>query len=148
MRLKLYFSVYSCIRGHARSTSYFIIVYPIETTGFCRMSWILPALKRIDTMFPCRTAGIPVPSFSSRASCDQRMEDCLKNKPTKPALVTEYTPWFSSVPLMSSNCQSRGLWRTLERSSCMTIPNPLPLPGWCPEYGRQSSSYPLFLAGN
>ncbi len=48
---------------------------------------ILSALKRIDTI-PWRTAGMPVPSFSSRALCDQRMEDCLKTEPTKPALMT------------------------------------------------------------
>jgi hypothetical protein len=40
-----------------------------------------------------------VPSFSSRAFCDLRMEDCLKTEPTKPALMTLYTPWLSSVPL-------------------------------------------------
>ncbi len=38
---------------------------------------LLSALKRIDTMFPWRTAGMPVPSFSSRAFCDQRMDGRL-----------------------------------------------------------------------
>ncbi len=57
---------------------------------FCRISWILAALKRIDTTFPWRIAGMPVPCFYSRAFCDQRMEDCLKlePEPTKPALMT------------------------------------------------------------
>ncbi len=103
MREKLYISVYSCIWWHARSISYFIIVFPVEINGFCRISWILTALKRIDTMFHWSTVGMPVTSFSWRVFCDQRMEDCLKTEPTKPALMTEYTPWFSSVPLMSSN---------------------------------------------
>ena len=35
--------------------------------------------------------------------------------------MTFDTPWFSSVPLKSSSCQSRGLWRTLEWSSCMNL---------------------------
>ena len=104
----------------------FIIVYPIETIGFCRISWILTALKRINTMFPWRTAGMPVPSFSSLVFCDQRMEDCLKTEPTKSAPMTKYTPWFSLVPLKSSNCLLRGLWRMLEWSSCMNHPQPWP----------------------
>ncbi len=54
---------------------------------------ILTASKRINTLFPWKTAGMPVPSFSSRAFCVRRMGGCLKTEPTKQALMTLYTPW-------------------------------------------------------
>ncbi len=96
-------------------------------------------------MFPWKTVGMPVSSFSSLAFCVRRMAGCLKTKHTKLALMTVYTTWFSSVPLKSSNCLSRGLWRTLEWSSCMNRPLH-PSSTWL-MLGRVPL-IPLFLAGN
>ena len=90
---------------------------------------------------------MPVPSFSSRVFCDQRMEDCLKTEPIKPALVTLYTPWFSSVPLKSSNCLLRGLWRT----RVINLYEPSPPPCLVADVQNMMGRVPLillFLAGN
>ncbi len=102
MRVKLYISVYSWIWWHARSTSYLIVVYPIETMGFCRISWILAALKRIGMTFPWKTAGMPVSNFSSRAFRDQRMKDCLKTNLLGSWLFFEDSSMIFRLCLMSS----------------------------------------------
>ena len=62
------------------------------------------ALRRIATMFPWRTVGMPVPSSSSHVFCVQRMGDCRKTNAAILALMTLFTPWFSSVPLKNLTC--------------------------------------------
>ncbi len=54
--------------------------------------------------------------------CVQVPEDCLRAEATKTTQMTCCTTWYSSTPLRSLICQSRGQWRTQGRSSCMSHP--------------------------
>jgi hypothetical protein len=91
---------------------------------------------------------MPVPSFSSRAFCDQRMENCLNTKPTKQALMREYTPWFSSVfeelklPI-NGPTEDAGVIKLYELSPtpCLNEADVQNMVGRAP-------LIPLFLAGN
>ena len=78
-----------------------------------------------------------------------------KNIRTKTALMTFKfaTTWFSSVPLKCLTCPSKGAWKMLKWSSCMSHPLRFPYTlsvcgsCQCPEYGWQSPPDPLISRG-
>ena len=111
--------VYTVINHDYHGISHdFLLQIPINCIPVCRIQllWSLrfpTALRRIATLFPWKTVGMPVHSSTSHVFCVQRMGDCRKTEPTKKGLMTLNAPSFSSVPLKSSRCLSRGLWRTL-----------------------------------
>ena len=111
--------VYTAINHDYHGISHdFLLPILINCIPVCRIQllWSLrfpTALRRIATLFPWKTVGLPVHSSTSHVFCVQRMGDCRKTEPTKKGLMTLNAPWFSSVHLKSSRCPSRGLWRTL-----------------------------------
>ena len=111
--------VYTSINHDYHGISHdFLLPILINCIPVCRIQllWFLrfpTALRRIATLFPWKTVGMPVHSSTSHVFCVQRMGDCRKTEPTKKGLMTLNAPSFSSVPLKSSRCLSRGLWRTL-----------------------------------
>jgi hypothetical protein len=68
----------------------------------------------------------PSPAFL--ALCVRRMEDCLKTEPTKQALMTFDTTWFSSVPLDSSSCQSSLIKGSMQDAGVVKLYEPSPTP--------------------
>jgi hypothetical protein len=73
-------------------------------------------------MFPWRTVGMHAPSYSSNVLCVRKTEDSPRIQHTDTAWMTLRTTWYSSTPLRSPRCPSRGLWRTLGLSSCTNHP--------------------------
>ena len=69
-----------------------------------------------------RTVGMHAPSYSSNVLCVRKMEDSPRIQHTDTVRMTLRTTWYSSTPLRSSRCPSRGPWRTLGLSSCTNRP--------------------------
>ena len=97
---------------------YILVDTMIYCISVCRTPWllfllILTASRRIIVMSPWKTVGMHTHSSSSHASCVQKMDDCLRMETTETVQMTSCTTSYSSTPLRSSSCQSRGQWRTL-----------------------------------
>ena len=69
-----------------------------------------------------RTVGMHALSYSSNVLCVRKMEDSPRIQHTDTVQMTLRTTWYSSTPLRSSLCPSRGPWRTLGLSSCTNRP--------------------------
>ena len=83
--------VYTVINHDYHGISHdFLLQILINCIPVCRIQllWFLrfpTALRRIATLFPWKTVGMPVHSSTSHVFCVQRMGDCRKTKPTKRA---------------------------------------------------------------
>ena len=100
----IYTSIYQVIHDIYWYIPLLYIVVYTNPLHCCRIPLLLSlhfrtALRRIATMFPWRIVGMPVPSSSSIVLCVPRMGNCLKTNTAMLALMTSFTPWFSSIPL-------------------------------------------------
>ena len=100
----IYTSIYQVIHDIYWYIPLLYIVVYTNPLHCCRIPLLLSlhfctALRRISTMFPWRIVGMPVPSSSSIVLCVQRMGNCLKTNTAMLALMTLFTPWFSSIHL-------------------------------------------------
>jgi hypothetical protein len=96
-------------------------------------------------MSPWMTVGMHAPSYSSDALCVQRMEESPRIQPTDSAQMTCHTTWYSSAPLRSPRCPSRGCW-----GDQAVRPSPTPYLYVAPAENMvgRVPVIPCFLAGN